>query len=103
MSDEPMKLTEEQEQLRISAYALPLEEVKRLINNARIVALPREERSVVHGHWVTKEEAEKMGDVTKAYTCSVCGHCDWDCTESEDFNFCPNCGADMRPEGGADG
>lgn len=28
-------------------------------------------------------------------TCSVCGHCDWDCTESEYFKYCPNCGAKM--------
>lgn len=25
-----------------------------------------------------------------------CGCCDWDCTESVSFNYCPNCGADMR-------
>lgn len=53
-------------------------------------------RPVMRGHWITEEEAEKIGDYSKRDTCSVCGHCDWDCTESAYFNFCPNCGADMR-------
>lgn len=48
------------------------------------------------GHWISKEEAELMDRFDLAYTCSVCGHCDWDCTESENFNFCPNCGAKMK-------
>ena len=42
------------------------------------------------GKWNTDKESPEYA------TCSVCGHCDWDCTESEYFNFCPNCGADMR-------
>jgi hypothetical protein len=53
-------------------------------------------RPVVHGHWIGTKEAEEMGDIMKEFTCSVCGCCEWDCTESESFNFCPNCGADMR-------
>lgn len=44
------------------------------------------------GEWNTDKESPEYA------TCSVCGHCDWDCTESEYFNFCPNCGADMRGE-----
>ena len=55
-------------------------------------------RPVVRGHWIGTKEAEDMGDIMKEFTCSVCGCCDWDCTESESFNFCPNCGADMREE-----
>ena len=42
------------------------------------------------GKWNTDKESPEYA------TCSVCGHCDWDCTESEYFNYCPNCGADMR-------
>ena len=53
-------------------------------------------RPVVHGHWISTKEAEEMGDIMKEFTCSICGCCEWDCTESESFNFCPNCGADMR-------
>lgn len=55
---------------------------------------------VRHGHWVTEEEAIEKDDYSLRDTCSVCGHCDWDCTESESFNFCPNCGAKMDGEEG---
>ena len=55
-------------------------------------------RPVVRGHWIGTKEAEDMGDIMKEFTCSVCGCCERDCTESESFNFCPNCGADMRGE-----
>ena len=55
-------------------------------------------RPVVRGHWIGTKEAEDMGDIMKEFTCSSCGCCEWDCTESESFNFCPNCGADMREE-----
>lgn len=50
---------------------------------------------VRHGHWVTEEEAIEKDDYSLRDTCSVCGHCDWDCTESKNFNYCPNCGAKM--------
>lgn len=33
--------------------------------------------------------------------CSVCGHCSWSMSFGhlvKSFNFCPNCGADMRGE-----
>ena len=53
---------------------------------------------VVRGHWITEEEAVEKGDYSLRDACSVCGHFDWDCTESESFNYCPNCGADMREE-----
>ena len=53
-------------------------------------------RPVVRGHWISEEEAEEKGDYSLRDACSVCGHCDWDCTESAGFNYCPNCGADMR-------
>lgn len=55
-------------------------------------------RPVVRGHWISEEEAEEKGDYSLRDACSVCGHCDWDCTESASFNYCPNCGADMREE-----
>jgi len=58
---------------------------------------------VRHGHWVTEEEAIEKDDYSMMDTCSVCGHCDWDCTESENFNFCPNCGARMDGEDGDNG
>ena len=67
--------------------------------NALIEEIPAADvRPVVRGHWIGSKEAEEMGDIMKEFTCSVCGCCEWDCTESESFNFCPNCGADMRTE-----
>ena len=53
-------------------------------------------RPVVRGHWITEEEAEAKGNYLLQNACSVCGHCDWDNTESKYFNFCPNCGAMME-------
>lgn len=64
-----------------------------------IVSIPTADvRPVVRGHWITEEEAEAKGDYSLRDACSVCGRCDWDCTESASFNYCPNCGADMREE-----
>ena len=51
-----------------------------------------------HGHWITEKEALEIDRYDLAFTCSVCGHCDWDCTESEGFNYCPNCGSKMDGE-----
>ena len=53
---------------------------------------------VVRGHWISEKEAKEMGDIMMAFTCSVCGCCDWDCTESASFKYCPNCGAKMEQE-----
>ena len=50
------------------------------------------------GHWITKQEAIDADDYSLWDTCSVCGRCDWDCTESESFKYCPNCGARMKGE-----
>ena len=58
---------------------------------------------VRHGHWITKEEAEERDKIWLWGSCSVCGHCDWDCVESEDFNYCPNCGAIMDEKENTDG
>lgn len=44
-----------------------------------------------HGEWIKKYNAD---DPTTA--CSVCG---FDTEDKVYFNFCPNCGADMRKEG----
>ena len=71
-------------------------EINRL--NKQIEELQANVRPVVYGHWISTKEAEDMGDIMKEFTCSVCGCCEWDCTKSESFNFCPNCGADMREQ-----
>lgn len=45
-----------------------------------------------HGKWAKTDDDLKISD----YRCSVCGQLtDLD----EPWNFCPNCGADMRKEG----
>ena len=54
-----------------------------------------EAKPIVHAHWVTEQEAEEINRYDLTYCCSACGHCDWDCTESEGFEYCPNCGAKM--------
>ena len=53
---------------------------------------------VKHGHWITQEEAEALDRYDLAFCCSACCELNWDCTESESFNFCPNCGAKMNGE-----
>ena len=54
---------------------------------------------VKHGRWNCSD------DVYENAVCSVCG---WDTTEpwvhiKEWFQFCPNCGADMRKDGDSNG
>lgn len=60
---------------------------------ARLLDIPSADvKPVVHGRW-TKIAAYK--DATWAfYECSVCGDKTW----TFKHNYCPNCGADMRPE-----
>ncbi len=42
---------------------------------------------VVHGHWIK----EHLLGCEPYYLCSVCGK-----LHDQDYNFCNNCGADMR-------
>ena len=48
-----------------------------------IRALPSTDRT---GHWVSKDEV---------YGVAYCSECDYE-LHSNDTNFCPHCGADMR-------
>ena len=45
---------------------------------------------VKHGH--------NLRDHDSAFECSVCGWEDWDTltADTSEYNYCPNCGADMR-------
>lgn len=52
---------------------------------------------VMKGEWITVSESARDGG---EYKCSACG---WECCDdefgddpTEDYRFCPNCGADMR-------
>lgn len=40
----------------------------------------------------------KQVDLLADRLCSVCGYGVWD-SEAEEYNYCPNCGADMRKGG----
>ena len=49
----------------------------------------RDVRPVVHGHNVI--------DVPSLFQCSICGwHCDDTLPGDSEYNFCPNCGAQME-------
>lgn len=55
-----------------------------------IAKLPTvEAKPVVHGEWMEAIGENYWFD----YTCSICGE-----LEEFEYNFCPNCGADMRGE-----
>lgn len=64
-------------------YPSSLVDVKR-----RLVGLPTADvRKNVHGKWYT----ETYKFAPERYVCTVCV-----CGSREKWNFCPNCGADMR-------
>ncbi len=73
-------------------------EYKGAVKRVLIQAPEADVAEVRHGHWITEKEALEIDRYDLAFTCSVCGHLDWDCTESESFNYCPYCGAKMDGE-----
>lgn len=85
-------LLEEFKKCHISFNGTPMEESDMMISYrslARVINKQQtvEAKSVVHGEWIES----KGVNYWFAHTCSICG-------EFEDFeyNFCPNCGCDMR-------
>ena len=48
---------------------------------------------VKHGEWVKSGQSFLHPEKFVSYCCSECGYED---TEKNKYNFCPNCGADMR-------
>lgn len=66
--------------------AVPTEEIK---NAPTVEAVP-----VVRGEWLKR--VKNNGGYVASITCSVCGYSHSRVT----YNFCPECGADMR-KGGA--
>lgn len=46
--------------------------------------------AVVHGEWI-RQNKEKIWGKSTEIVCSICGKKSW-----LEFDFCPNCGADMR-------
>ena len=57
--------------------------------------------NVVHGQWEWEEGVHVYGVDSKnqhgSVRCSACGNC-----SPHSTNYCPRCGADMRPEYGAE-
>ena len=66
-----------------------------LENQPTVEAVP-----VVHGEWIKTFKSMKLnlntGELEPKYSCD-CSICKWHTgNQGTRFNFCPNCGADMR-------
>ena len=55
---------------------------------------------VVHGEWVDGG-VDGVGACDIEYRYNKCSVCGYKYSFPIKYNFCPNCGADMRPDGGA--
>lgn len=59
-------------------------------------------RKVKHGEWKYEERELRTGIISCFHTCSACGyHTNLfviKSISSHPYYYCPNCGADMRPE-----
>ena len=54
-------------------------------------------RPVVRAEWYGEADGYADGElVYDMWSCPVCGKCFEEWEEKPDWNFCPNCGADMR-------
>lgn len=62
-----------------------------LMNENRAIKMDADVRPVVRGRW--KDAMQSCHD-SPHVKCSVCGEYYW--RYFNKFNFCPNCGADMR-------
>ena len=54
---------------------------------------PVEAKPVVHGEWLYERETY---NTCSAWKCSNCGECYGLPFIKDEYNFCPECGADMR-------
>ena len=64
------------------------------VGNARPLENKKDDK---HGQWT--ERPSRLGDTLTIYSCSVC---DRSFTFRPDYDFCPNCGADMRKKEGVE-
>lgn len=71
----------------IGMYEWVVDENGRYISFRPVDAVP-----VVRGEWIEGETFNFCGEQKFPATCSACGRSALD----EPWNFCPNCGADMR-------
>lgn len=66
---------------------------KCFISDAIDVAIKALEQEPRKGHWIETSLTEVSGgDFKRGFKCSHCNYV----IVTNDFNFCPNCGADMR-------
>lgn len=64
---------------------------KSVINEPTVDAEP-----VRHGKWIDKNTPMHLHSPWNRWKCSVCGEC-YEC--SDNFKYCPHCGAKMDGEG----
>ncbi len=80
----------------LTPYAKEINELGKGIYAAQEAALdsipPADVRPNIHGHWEKVKKGITAGEFSNLFKCSCC-----DCElYDNEFNFCPNCGADMR-------
>ena len=94
--DRKEAIAEFKERLAITDYKEQIPEYYEAIELA-IEALQEQERK--KGHWIEIIKDERFGDEwdeIAVYKCPVCESEFVECMGT--YNFCPNCGADMRGE-----
>ena len=87
-----MTRNEAKEILQAVKFLLPIEAYSDMAQEALDTAIEALERK--NGKWIEDREMYKV------YRCSVCDDCYQDVGYG--YNYCPNCGADMRGDGKED-
>ena len=88
--------------IRADATLAFLSEVKLTIDNAPTIPIPHEDNIWADGYECGRREKRPTGHWIKHSTYKdvlICSNCNHGSNQVYDtFNFCPNCGADMRGE-----
>lgn len=107
------KAKDEETKIRASAVKAFIAEVVMTINNAPTVPLPdfkegykqaiidgKTNFSRPQGKWIGDTDYESFQGYYEAYKCNKCSYgLHWRDYYTNDYKFCPNCGADMRKGG----
>ena len=98
-----MKYATTDSEVGIFPIKIGLNDIVKVINDMPTADV----RENVRGEWLEREVTEDVGQGIQEWQqarCSVCGK--WHTTPYmyyfSDYNFCPNCGADMKGEKHAD-
>ena len=70
--------------------------LRKVINGCKHYKSDSDVAELKHGHIIGPVEAAQIDRLDLEYCCSVCKKNNWDITESENFNYCPICGAKMN-------